>query len=37
MTNEVQITSAEKYQKAALNTLKRQINMGVNIPKNFDA
>lgn len=37
MTNEVQITSAEKYQKAALNTLKRQITMGVNIPKNFDA
>lgn len=37
MTNEVQITSAEKYQKAALNTLQRQISMGVNIPKNFDA
>lgn len=37
MTNEVQITSAEKYQKAALNTLQRQITMGVNIPKNFDA
>lgn len=37
MTNEVQITSAEKYQKAALKTLQRQITMGVNIPKNFDA
>lgn len=37
MTNEIQVTNAEQYQKAALNTLKRQINMGVNIPKNFDA
>ena len=37
MTNEIQVTTAEQYQKAALNTLKRQITMGVNIPKNFDA
>lgn len=37
MTNEIQVTKAEQYQKAALNTLKRQITMGVNIPKNFDA
>ncbi|MGV8956595.1 recombinase RecT [Lactococcus lactis] len=37
MTNEIQVTEAEKYQKAALNTLKRQVTMGVNIPKNFDA
>ncbi len=37
MTNEIQVTNAEQYQKAALNTLKRQITMGVNIPKNFDA
>lgn len=37
MTNEIQVTNAEQYQKAALNTLKRQIAMGVNIPKNFDA
>ena len=36
MTNEIQVTNAEQYQKAALNTLKRQITMGVNIPKNFD-
>ena len=37
MTNETQVTTAEQYQKAALSTLKRQITMGVNIPKNFDA
>ncbi|MDT2970168.1 RecT family recombinase [Lactococcus lactis] len=37
MTNALSVTNAEKYQKAALNTLNRQVKMGINIPKNFDA
>lgn len=37
MTNAISVTNAEKYQKAALNALNRQVKMGINLPKNFDA